>query len=131
MHTYRTKGRVLPMEAARAWYLMRLLMVTVTLSAMTALMFNIVLPQVSEEFRLSYAQASWLTSGYTIIYAFGTVIYGKLADRFSLRNLLTFGLLLFAAGSLLVWGCFPAHTGWRWRGGVCSRPERPAFPRWR
>jgi len=89
------------MEAARAWYLMRLLMVTVTLSAMTALMFNIVLPQVSEEFRLSYAQVSWLTSGYTIIYAFGTVIYGKLADRFSLRNLLTFGLLLFAAGSLL------------------------------
>lgn len=80
--------------------LMRLLLLTVTLSSMTALMFNIVLPQVSEEFQLSYAEVSWLSSGYTIIYAFGTVTYGKLSDRFRLKNLLTFGLLLFAIGSL-------------------------------
>lgn len=81
--------------------LMRLLMLTITLSSMSALMFNIVLPQVSEEFQLSYAQVSWLSSGYTIIYAFGTVTYGKLADRFKLKNLLTFGLSLFAIGSLV------------------------------
>jgi DHA2 family metal-tetracycline-proton antiporter-like MFS transporter len=68
-------------ESANGPKLIRLLMWTITLSSMSALMFNIVLPQVSDEFQLSYAQASWLTSGYTIIYAFGTVTYGKLADR--------------------------------------------------
>ncbi len=81
--------------------LMRLLMLTITMSSMSALMFNIVLPQISEEFQLSFAQVSWLSSGYTIIYAFGTVTYGKLADRFRLKNLLTFGLTLFAIGSLV------------------------------
>jgi len=80
--------------------LLRLMMLTVTLSSMTALMFNIVLPQVSEEFRLSYAQVSWLSAGYTILYAIGTVMYGKLADRFKLKNLLSSGLALFALGSL-------------------------------
>ncbi len=87
-------------EINRGSKLMRLLMLTVTLSSMTALMFNIVLPQISEEFRLSYAQAGWLSAGYTILYAFGTVTYGKLADRYRLKNLLSIGLVLFAAGSL-------------------------------
>ncbi|WEK53572.1 MAG: MFS transporter [Candidatus Cohnella colombiensis] len=81
--------------------LMRLMMFTVMISSMSALMFNVVLPQISEEFHLSLAQVSWLSSAYTLIYAFGTVTYGKLADRFQLKSLLTFGLLLFAAGSLI------------------------------
>lgn len=81
--------------------LMRLLMFTVMMSSMSALMFNVVLPQISEEFHLTLAQVSWLSSAYTLIYAFGTVTYGKLADRFQLKSLLTFGLTLFAAGSLM------------------------------
>lgn len=81
--------------------LMRLLLFTVMMSSMSALMFNVVLPQISEEFRLTLAQVSWLSSAYTLIYAFGTVTYGKLADRFQLKSLLTFGLTLFAAGSLM------------------------------
>lgn len=81
--------------------LMRFMMFTVMISSMSALMFNVVLPQISEEFDLTLAQVSWLTTAYTLIYAFGTVTYGKLADRFQLKSLLTFGLLLFAAGSLI------------------------------
>lgn len=81
--------------------IMRLLMLTLTLSSMSAMMFTIVLPQLSREFQLSIGQVSWLTSAYTLIYAFGTVTYGKLTDRFQLKHVLTFGLLLFAAGSLL------------------------------
>ncbi|MBW5449267.1 MFS transporter [Cohnella sp. CFH 77786] len=81
--------------------IMRLMMFTVMISSMSALMFHVVLPQISEEFHLTLAQASWLSSAYTLIYAFGTVTYGKLADRFQLRSLVTFGLTLFAAGSLV------------------------------
>ncbi|CAH1195443.1 Riboflavin transporter RibZ [Paenibacillus plantiphilus] len=89
------------LQVRRALILMRLLMFTVMLSSMSALMFNVVLPQISEEFQLTLAQVSWLSSAYTLIYAFGTVAYGKLADRFQLKSLLTFGLALFAAGSLV------------------------------
>lgn len=81
--------------------LMRLMMFTVMLSSMNALLFHVVLPQISDEFGLTLAQAGWLSSAYTLIYAFGTVTYGKLADRFQLKALLTFGITLFAAGSLI------------------------------
>lgn len=81
--------------------LMRLMMFTVMLSSLNALMFHVVIPEISEEFNLTLAQASWLSSAYTLIYAFGTVTYGKLSDRFQLKTLLTFGLSLFAIGSLI------------------------------
>jgi MFS transporter, DHA2 family, metal-tetracycline-proton antiporter len=88
-------------QAYKGKILMRLLLFTVMISSMSAMMFNVVLPAISEEFRLTLAEVSWLSSAYTIIYAFGTVTYGKLADRYQLKSLLTFGLSVFAAGSLV------------------------------
>lgn len=80
--------------------LMLILMFTLIISAMSGLMFNIVLPDISEEFNLSISQVSWFSSSYALIYAIGTVTYGKFADSYKLKNLLTFGLILFAIGSL-------------------------------
>ncbi|MGM0923582.1 MAG: MFS transporter [Bacillota bacterium] len=81
--------------------LMLILMFTLIISAMSGLMFNIVLPDISKEFNLSISQVSWFSSAYALIYAIGTVTYGKLADSCKLKNLLTFGLILFAIGSLV------------------------------
>ncbi|WP_123043308.1 MFS transporter [Cohnella candidum] len=88
-------------EKPNGMALMRLMMFTVMISSMNAMMMNVVLPQIGREFHLALAQVSWLSSAYALIYAFGTVMYGKLADRFPLKSLLTFGLSLFAAGSLV------------------------------
>ncbi len=81
--------------------LLIIMMFTVTLSSMSILLFNFVLPQISKEFQLTNSQVSWVTSAYTLLYGIGTAIYGKLADRYKLKNLLIFGLLLFAIASLL------------------------------
>lgn len=81
--------------------LLGLLVFTLIISVMNATMFNIVLPNISEQFQLSPSQASWIITGYMIVYAIGSVTYGKLTDRYSLKNLLTFGLLLFAIGSIV------------------------------
>lgn len=81
--------------------LMYIVMCTLALSAMSVLMFNLVLPQIRDEFAITNAQVSWVTSAYTLIYGIGTVFYGKLADRYRLNNLLTAGLLIFAFGSLI------------------------------
>lgn len=74
---------------------------TMILSSMSATMFNIVLPKMSEEFALTYSQVSWVTAIYLLIYAIGSAVYGKLADLFPLKNLITFGLLFFCVGSLI------------------------------
>jgi len=38
---------------------------------------------------------------YLLIYAVGSAVYGKLADLFKLKNLITFELLFFCIGSLI------------------------------
>lgn len=81
--------------------LLRILVVTLIISVTSATMFNIVLPQIREEFHLTLAQGSWITSAYILIYAVGTIVYGKLADKYRLKQLLSFGLPLFAVGSLI------------------------------
>lgn len=96
--------------------LMRVLMFTLIISMMSGLMFNIVLPEISKEFNLGIAQVSWLSSAYFLIYAIGTVTYGKLADSYKLKHLLTFGLLVFAAGSLVG---LASHTFWLALAGRC------------
>lgn len=71
------------------------------LSVMNSTMFNVALPALRADFDLSSSQVSWVVTSYIIIYAIGSVTYGKLADRYKLKNLLTFGLCLFAVGSVL------------------------------
>ncbi|WP_248925108.1 MFS transporter [Paenibacillus hamazuiensis] len=81
--------------------LIRVLAFTLAVSLMSATMFNIVLTEIRSEFHLSFAQVSWVSTIYLLIYAIGTVMYGKLADSFKMKNLVTFGLIFFAAGSMI------------------------------
>ncbi|NGQ96268.1 MFS transporter [Brevibacillus sp. SYP-B805] len=81
--------------------LMRILAFTLVISVMNATMFNIVLPKMSVDLHLSFSQASWVFAVYTLTYAIGSVIYGKLADTYKLKNLLTFGISLLFVGSLV------------------------------
>ncbi|WP_339302044.1 MFS transporter [Paenibacillus sp. FSL K6-2441] len=95
------KNAVSTGTSAASEKLIHILAFTMTLSSMGATLFNIVLPDMKEEFGLSVTQVSWVTTIYGLIYAIGAVIYGKLADAFSLKKLLTFGFLLFCVGSLI------------------------------
>jgi DHA2 family metal-tetracycline-proton antiporter-like MFS transporter len=81
--------------------LIRILAFTLVISVMNATMFNIVLPKIRVDFHLSFTQVSWVFAVYTLIYAIGSVIYGKLADTYKLKNLITFGLTLFFVGSMV------------------------------
>ncbi|MEH7454916.1 MFS transporter [Gottfriedia acidiceleris] len=81
--------------------LIRVLVFTLIISVMNAYMFNVVLPVISKQFQLSPSQVSWIITSYMIVYAIGTVTFGKLTDNYSLKNLLTFGLVFFALGSII------------------------------
>ncbi|KQY94220.1 hypothetical protein ASD24_01265 [Paenibacillus sp. Root52] len=81
--------------------LLRVLVFTLIISVMNGMMFNVVLPVISKQFQLTASQSSWIVTGYLIVYAIGTVTYGKLTDRYSMKHLITFGLLLLAAGSVI------------------------------
>lgn len=62
---------------------------------------NVALPTIQEYFGVSEGQASWVISGYLLVFAVGIPLYGRLADVYSLRKSFSFGLLVFVAGSLV------------------------------
>ncbi|MBO8170533.1 MAG: MFS transporter [Bacillaceae bacterium] len=70
-------------------------------SVLNGTMFNVAVPAIAEQFDLSHSEVSWVVAGYVIFFSIGSVTYGKLADKFPVKNLITAGLLIFSTGSLL------------------------------
>ncbi len=81
--------------------LVKLLCFILLFSVMNVTMFNIALPDIAKHFDLLPSSASWVVTGYSIVYAIGSLTYGKLSDIYPMKRLLTVGLLLFAAGSII------------------------------
>ncbi|TVX91721.1 MFS transporter [Paenibacillus agilis] len=88
-------------KAANADKLLRVLVVTLIFSVMNGTMFNVALPAIGQEFSLLPSQVSWIMTSYMVLYAVGSVVFGKLADNYRLKDLLTYGLLVFAFGSIV------------------------------
>ncbi|CAG7647851.1 Sialic acid transporter NanT [Paenibacillus solanacearum] len=68
-------------------------------SVMNATMFNVALPDIASEFQLAPSAVSWTVTGYSVLYALGSLLFGKLADKYPLKRLITIGLLLFSGAS--------------------------------
>lgn len=81
--------------------LLKILVVTLIFSVMNGTMFNVALPEIGKEFKLVPSQVSWIMTSYMVVYAVGSIVMGKLADKYRLKDLLTYGLLIFALGSLI------------------------------
>lgn len=81
--------------------LLGILVVTLIFSVMNGTMFNVALPEISKEFSLLPSEVSWIMTSYMVVYAIGSVIMGKLADKYRLKDILTIGLLVFAIGSII------------------------------
>ncbi|WP_138753223.1 MFS transporter [Paenibacillus sinopodophylli] len=84
-----------------------LLGLTVIIVIMNTMMFNLALPQVTAEFMLSASAASWIITGYSIIFAISSITFSRLADFVPIRLLLTIGLLAMGGASIL--GFFSHH----------------------
>jgi len=70
-------------------------------SVLNGTMFNVAVPDIARQFELSASEVSWVMTGYIIIFALAAITYGKLADIYPVRRLLTIGLILFNIGALL------------------------------
>lgn len=68
-------------------------------SVMNATMFNVVLPEIAFEYELRPSEVSWIVTGYALVFALGSLLFGKLADKYPLKRLITIGIFLFTAAS--------------------------------
>jgi DHA2 family metal-tetracycline-proton antiporter-like MFS transporter len=70
-------------------------------SVLNGTMFHVAVPDISAEYRLMPSEVSWVMTAYILVFAVGSLIYGKLADIYSVRSLITIGLTLMNIGSLM------------------------------
>ncbi|MCA1030263.1 MFS transporter [Bacillus timonensis] len=80
---------------------------TVWLVVMNTTMFNVALPSVLFDLSLSSATASWIVSGYSIVFAISTLTFSRLSDYIPINRLLTIGLTLLGISSII--GLFSEH----------------------
>lgn len=67
--------------------------IAVVLVIMNTAMFNLALPDVTEAFGISAASASWIVTGYSIMFSIASITYSRLSDFLPIRRLLVIGLL--------------------------------------
>lgn len=87
---------------ARAIRLLLAVLVTaVTVTVMNNSMVIVLLPEISRDFSASTAAVSWVVTGFSLAFAVGTPLYGRVADVFGIRWVFCAGLVMFLGGSLL------------------------------
>lgn len=81
--------------------------ITTLLVVMNTTMFNVALPFILEDFSLNSSTASWLVSGYSIMFAIATLTFSRLSDFIPLSRLLLFGISILGIASVI--GFFSTH----------------------
>jgi DHA2 family metal-tetracycline-proton antiporter-like MFS transporter len=74
---------------------------SVFVTTLTGSMINVLLPLIRGEFLATTAQIGWIATGYSLAYAIGVPLYGRISDLFGLRTVFIFGLIGFILGGLL------------------------------
>lgn len=82
----------------------RLIILVCTILAfavMNGTMFNVAIPDIAAAFDLSPSEVSWVLTGYILVFAIGSLMYGKLADSYPIKTLFTIGIAIFATGAFI------------------------------
>lgn len=80
--------------------LVRWLSFLIFFAVLNETVFNVSIPKIAEQFALNAAAVSWVMTTFMVFFGIGSVIYGRLADLYSLRRLIEFGTVLYCVASV-------------------------------
>jgi len=86
---------------AREGFTIILICIAIVLALMNTSMFNLALPDVILDFNISSSTASWIVSGYSIMFAVSSITFSRLSDFIPLRRLLIIGVSALGIASLV------------------------------
>lgn len=81
--------------------LLAVMALAVFVSVLNNTMINVAIPRISQDLSISGGQTGWIVTGYSLVFATGIPIYGRISDFFSLRRIFSLALVVFAIGSLI------------------------------
>ena len=85
----------------RRWWTLIVLCVSLMVIGLDNTILNVALPTLVRQLHASNSQLQWIVDAYTLVFAGLLLSAGSLGDRFGRQGALNFGLVVFAAGSIL------------------------------
>jgi EmrB/QacA subfamily drug resistance transporter len=81
--------------------LLIILMIPTVTMILNVSTFGVALPTIRAEFGIDADVAAWLVTAYTLPFMMLMPLYGRLGDGLGKRNLIIFGLFVFAVGTMI------------------------------
>lgn len=85
----------------RTRILLGVVVTAITITVMNNSMVIVLLPEIRADFSASAAALSWVVTAFSLAFAVGTPLYGRIGDVFGIRRVFCAGLALFVVGSVL------------------------------
>ncbi len=89
------------LDASERKKLIILVCTILAFAVMNGTMFNVAIPDIAASFNLSPSEVSWVLTGYILVFAIGSLMYGKLADIYPIKTLFTIGISIFSIGAFI------------------------------
>jgi len=87
------------MAYKRRWVALLILSLSLVIVVADSTIVNIAFPALRKTFGASYADAEWINSIYSLVFAAALITWGKLGDQFGRRNIFIAGATTFLIGS--------------------------------
>src|SRR3954451_11884048 len=84
----------------RRWWTLAVLCLSLLVIGLDNTILNVALPTLQRDLGASSSQLQWIVDAYMLVFAGVLLTAGALGDRFGRKRALTFGLAVFALGSL-------------------------------
>ncbi|MFU1795350.1 MFS transporter [Paenibacillus azoreducens] len=80
-------------------------------SVMNETMFNVSLPDIAAYFGITPSAANWTNTCFSLSFAIGVAVYGKISEHTGMKKLLLFGMLTYGFGSVIGLLCHAWYPG--------------------
>ena len=83
------------------WLVLTILALSVSLVVIDGTIVNVSLPVIMKDLKLSFTNAEWIITLYSLVFSALLITTGRIADNFGRRKLLIIGVFIFMIGSIL------------------------------
>ncbi len=90
-----------PIRDSRRWFILAVMSMGTLIVFLDLTVVNTALPSISVDLKATTSELQWVVDAYVLVLAGLLILAGSIGDRFGRKTWMTYGLILFGAGSVI------------------------------
>lgn len=90
-----------PKTVKHKWWALAILALSVSLVVIDGTIVNVSIPVIMKDLKLSFTDAEWIITLYSLIFSSLLITMGRIADNFGRKKMLIIGIAIFLVGSIM------------------------------